>query len=80
MTVINAASSHQNSRSNHPNVVATDAANATEMAIAMRSIMPGFHGRISPIAPLRNGAPPYRKITSPSTGATHSEPGKSTAR
>jgi hypothetical protein len=41
MTVISAANSHQNSRSNHPNDVAADATKATVIAIPISSIIPG---------------------------------------
>ena len=50
MMVTSRASSHQNSRSNHPSDVAIDAVHATVMAMAIRSIMPG-----RPIADLRHG-------------------------
>jgi Holliday junction resolvase len=41
MMVIRAASSHQKSRSNHPEVVAAEATKATVIAIPMSSIIPG---------------------------------------
>ena len=74
MTTINAASSHQKSRSPTPKVAAHDAANATLIATAISSIMPGLRSRISYTAPVKNGRPPTMKITVPSTGAIASAP------
>ncbi len=74
--MIRAANSHQNSRSNHPNVVASDAAKATTIAMPIRSIIPGWRSLASRTAPFRNGDPPYTKITVPRTGAIQSDPGK----
>jgi hypothetical protein len=45
------------------------------MAREMSSIMPGWRLRSSASPPSRNGRPPYRNTTVPSTGATHWEPG-----
>ena len=75
MITISRASSHQNSRSNTPNRVATLAPKATRMAREISSIMPGWRLRSSARPPSRNGRPPYRKTIVPSTGATHCEPG-----
>ncbi len=58
MIVTSAASSHQNSRSNQPNVVASEATNATVMAMPISSIIPGWRSRDSRTAPTRNGLPP----------------------
>jgi hypothetical protein len=68
------ASSHQKSRSKKPNVVAALATNATIIAMAMRSIMPGCLDLASSKPPLRNGQPPQVKMKVPRTGATHPEP------
>jgi hypothetical protein len=76
MITISRASSHQNSRSKTPNTVATLAPKATRMAREINSIMPGWRLRSSASPPSRNGRPPYRKTTVPSTGATHREPGE----
>ena len=75
MITISSESSHQNSRSKTPNRVATLAPKATRMAREMSSIMPGWRLRSSARPPSRNGRPPYRKTTVPSTGATHADPG-----
>jgi hypothetical protein len=56
-------------------VVAALATNATVMAIAMRSIIPGRLVPASSKPPLRNGQPPQAKMNVPKTGATHPEPG-----
>jgi hypothetical protein len=58
MIVTSAASSHQNSRSNSPRLVASDATYATVIAIAISSIIPGARSRTSATAPARNGQPP----------------------
>ncbi len=58
MIVTSAASSHQKSRSNAPNVVASEAAYATVIAIEISSIMPGARSRTSRTPPTRNGQPP----------------------
>ena len=54
------ASSHQKSRSRPPtpSVVSPLATNATVIAIATSSIIPGRRLRISATAPVRNGQPP----------------------
>ena len=72
---MSAASSHQNSRSNRPRLVAADATKATVMAMPMSSIIPGWRDRISETAPVRNGQPPYAKTAVPRTGATRLSPG-----
>ena len=77
MIVTSADSSHQNSRSNHPMVVASDAAYATLIAIATSSIIPGWRSWISAHAPERKTQPHQKKITEPSTGPTQSMPVKS---
>jgi hypothetical protein len=77
MITISRASSHQNSSSNTPNTVARLAAKATRMANEISSIMPGWRLRSSARPPSRNGRPPYKNTTVPSTGATHCEPGNS---
>ncbi len=58
ITAISAASSHQKSRSTSPNSVAQLAANATEIASPINSIMPGCRDRTSETAPVRKGHPP----------------------
>ena len=60
MIVTSAASSHQNSRSNQPKLVAIDADHATVMAMAISSIIPGARSRISARAPAKKGQPPHR--------------------
>jgi len=74
---ISRASSHQKSRSKPPtpSVVTQDATNATVMAMAISSIMPGRRALSSVSAPRRNGAPPWRKITVPRTGGIQADPG-----
>ena len=70
---ISSASSHQKSRSwcSTSRLAPHDATNATVMARAMSSIIPGARERISSIAPLRNGRPPHTNMTVPSTGEIH---------
>jgi len=75
MITISSASSHQKSRSKRPSAVAALATKATPIAREISSIMPGWRLRASETPPSRNGRPPYRNTTVPSTGATHSEPG-----
>ena len=41
-----------------PSVVTQEATNATVIAMAMSSIMPGWRSLISRAPPLRNGEPP----------------------
>ncbi len=60
-----------------PSVVTQDATNATVIAIEISSIIPGRRDFSSLQPPVRNGCPPYTKITVPSTGAISPEPGKS---
>ena len=74
MIVTRAASSHQNSRSNQPRLVAIDADQATVMAMAISSIIPGARSRSSTTAPARNGQPPHKKTNVPSTGPTQATP------
>ena len=67
------ASSHQKSScpSRMERLAPQDATNATVIASAMRSIMPGFRDFNSESAPVRNGLPPHTYITVPSTGDIH---------
>jgi hypothetical protein len=58
MITISAASSHQNSSSNQPSVVAALARNATVIAMPINSIIPGRRSAASSTAPARNGQPP----------------------
>ena len=58
MMSISSASSHQKSRSKAPSAVAALALNATVMARAISSIMPGWRVRASSMPPRRNGQPP----------------------
>ena len=64
------ASSHQKSSAvdSRPRLAPHDATNATVIARAISSIMPGFRALISETAPVRNGLPPQKYITVPSTG------------
>ncbi len=79
MITISRASSHQKSRlcGSTPRLAPHDEMNATVMARPISNIIPGVRERISLIAPVRNGRPPQRYITVPSTGDTHCDPGKS---
>ena len=52
-----------------------DAKNATVIARPMRSIIAGLRARSSLTAPLRNGQPPQKYITVPSTGEISCAPG-----
>jgi hypothetical protein len=60
MMATSKASSHQKSRSNPPmpRLVIQDAANATVMAMAISSIIPGCRVFSSWTPPFRNGWPP----------------------
>ncbi len=79
MITISSASSHQKSRlcGSTPRLAPHDATNATVMARPISSIIPGARERISLIAPVRNGRPPQRYITVPSSGDTHCDPANS---
>ena len=78
MIVTSAASSHQNSRSNHPSVVAIDAAHATVMAMAISSIIPGARSRTSAHgAGQERPAAVDRTRTVPSTGPDPADAGSS---
>jgi hypothetical protein len=57
-------------------VVAALATNATVIAIAISSIIPGLRARSSLQPPTRNGRPPYEKTIVPRTAGTRSEPEK----
>jgi hypothetical protein len=63
-----------------PRLAPQDARNATVMASAISSIMPGERVRSSPIAPVRNGRPPQTNITVPRTGETQSAQAASGSR
>ncbi len=69
---IRRASSHQKSSwwSSRPRLAPHDAMNATVIASAMSSIIPGVRARSSDTAPVRNGRPPHTNMTVPSTGET----------
>ena len=57
-----------------PRLAPQDATNATVIASAISSIIPGFRARSSPTAPVRNGRPPHTYMTVPRIGeiqATH---------
>ena len=73
MMTTSSASSHQKSNSwcNSPRLAPQDARNATVIARAMRSIMPGLRARSSLTAPVRNGAPTQTYMTVPRIGDTH---------
>ena len=78
MMTISSASSHQNSSSwwTSPRVAAQEAKNATVIASAISSIIPGLRLLSSLQAPVRNGLPPQTYMTVPSTAATHpAQPG-----
>ena len=47
------------------------------IAIAISSIIPGWRSRTSATPPARNGQPPHKNTTEPSTGPTHAIAGKS---
>jgi hypothetical protein len=49
------------------------------IAIAISSIIPGVRARASRQPPVRNGCPPQTNRVVPSTGPTHSIPGKSSS-
>ncbi len=51
-------SSHHTSTVNKPSAVASEAVNATVIAIAMSSIIPGLRCFSSDQPPVRNGQPP----------------------
>ena len=61
-------------------MVTHEATNATAIAIEMSSIIPGRRDFSSLQPPVRNGCPPYTKITVPRTGAISPAPGKSGRR
>ncbi len=78
MMTISSASSHQKSSwwSSTPRLAPHDETNATVIASPISSIIPGVRERISLIAPVRNGRPPQKYITVPSTGETHRSTGE----
>ena len=73
MITMRSASSHQKSRwwSRRPRLAPSDAKYATVIARPMSSIMPGVRAFSSDQAPVRNGAPPQKYMTVPSTGEIH---------
>ena len=79
MITMRRASSHQKSSSgeSRPRFAPHDATNATVIARAISSIMPGLRALISDTAPVRNGLPPQKYITVPSTGEIQATPGMS---
>src|SRR2546423_9289459 len=76
MIVTNVASSSQSGIPANPNVTATLKTNATEIASAIRVIIPGDRSRISLMPPLMKGVPPYRNTAVANTAGTHVVPGK----
>ena len=74
---ISSASSHQKSSwwSSAPRLAPHDETNATVIARPISNIIPGARERISLTAPVRNGLPPQKYITVPSTGDTQPDPG-----
>ncbi|CAB4932648.1 unannotated protein [freshwater metagenome] len=62
MITTSRASSHQKSNpcGTSPSVEAHDDANATVIASATSSSIPGLRAAISSTAPVRNGRPPHR--------------------
>jgi hypothetical protein len=70
MITMRSASSHQksSSMSRMPKLAPSEATYATVMASAISSIMPGWRALISATPPERNGQPPQKYITVPSTG------------
>ena len=79
MITTSSASSHQkfNSWSSRPRLDPQEARKATVMANPIKSIIPGLRLLISLTAPVRNGAPPQKYTTLPSTGETQGRPGRS---
>ncbi len=73
MITMSRASSHQKSSSwcSRPRLAPHEARNATVIARAIRSIIPGLRARSSLTAPVRNGVPPHTYITVPRTGEIH---------
>lgn len=69
------ASSSQRGIPGKPSVTAALKTNATVIAREMSVIIPGSRPRSSPMAPFRNGCPPYTKTAVPNAGAIHCEPG-----
>ena len=57
-----------------PRLAPQEARNATVIARAISSIMPGFRAFSSDTAPLRKGRPPQTYMTVPSTGEIHATP------
>ena len=73
MITIRRAISHQKSRSwsSRPRLAPRDAKYATVIASPISSIMPGLRAFSSDQAPVRNGRPPQKYMTVPSTGEIH---------
>ena len=73
MMTTSSASSHQKSRScaSSPSDAPQEAPNATVIAMAMSSIMPGERSLISCQPPVRNGRPPQRNMAVPRIGEIH---------
>ena len=74
MITIRRASSHQKSSwwSSSPTLAPSEAPHATVIASAMSSIMPGCRERTSATPPVRNGHPPQKNMTVPSSGGIQS--------
>jgi hypothetical protein len=76
MIVTSVDNSSHSGMPGYPSATAALKRNATEMARAMRVIIPGRRSRSSRIAPWTNTKPPYRKTAVPKTGEIHLTPGK----
>ena len=79
MMTTSRASSHQkpSSASSNCRLAPIEAMKATVIARLINSIIPGLRERTSETAPVRNGEPPQRYMTVPSTGETHATQGAS---
>jgi ubiquinone biosynthesis protein len=76
MMVTSVASSHHKGEALKPSSTATLKTKATVIASEIKVIMPGIRSLSSPQALFKKTIPPYRKMTVPSTGSIHCEPGK----
>lgn len=76
MITISVTSSQKKSLPSNPNTTAELYAYATEMATAIRVIMPGAAERISFAAPVKKGQPPWKYATVDNPKSTYKDPGK----
>ncbi len=82
MMTTSRASSHQK-LSSWPRIrrlAPQEATKATVTASPIRSVIPGRQAQASATAPVRNGHPPHRYTTVPSSGETHHTHGASGSR